>query len=132
MILTPGPGKRSADDQNFLLLQELYSKIWNRKDLTPTLFREVEVTRAHYDKLQLQGRLNRKYPDRTSIVRRYLSDRLDILKWTNFPEALLPRHSDNNEERMDDNDMEAGGTGTRAILKSSHPLSAIWISQRSS
>ena len=98
----------SADDRDPLWLQELYSKIWDRKDLKPTLFREVVVTRAHYDKLQ--DRLNRKY--RTSKKHggsHILSDKLDILKWTNSPEALLPRHSDNNEDRMDDDyDMEAG------------------------
>ena len=46
------------------------------------------------------------------------SDKLDILKWTNFPEAFLPRHSDNNEDRMDDDDMEAGNGDGNEIFPS--------------
>ena len=103
MILTPGPGKRSADDPNLYWLQELYSKIWNRNDLRPTLFREVKVTRAHYD--ELQDRLNRKWRKPKKDDGDVLSDKLYIL---NSPEALLSRHSDNNEDRMNDDDMEAG------------------------
>ena len=45
-------------------LGELHSKIWNREDLEPTLFPEVEVTRAYYD--ALQDCLNQKYPDRNT------------------------------------------------------------------
>jgi hypothetical protein len=33
-----------------------------------------------------------------------LSDRLDILKPTTPAEALSPRHPDNNEDRVDDDD----------------------------
>ena len=92
-------------------LKELHSKIWNREDLKPTLFRKVEVTRAHYD--ALQDRLNRKYPDRdfehhNDRCYDVLSDKLDILKLTTPAEALSPRHPDNNEDRVDDDDdMEA-------------------------
>jgi hypothetical protein len=61
-----------------------------------------------------------------------LSDKLDILKPTIPAEALSPRHSDNNEDRVDDgDDLEEA---TRSILKSthsSHSLSAIWICQLS-
>ena len=95
----------SADDRDLLWLQELYSKIWDRKDLRPTLFREVKVTRALYD--ELQDRLNRKCSDRTSKSKEYegsyvLNDKLNFLTWANSPEA------DNNEDRMDDDDIEAG------------------------
>ena len=109
------------DDQSPLWLQELYSKIWNRMDLAPTLFREVEVTRAHYD--ELQDRLNRRHPDRNS--KQYhgglvLSDKLDILGRTNFPEAL--RHSDNNDDQIHDDDMEAGnGNGSDFEINSFFP-----------
>ena len=97
-------GKRSRAAQNPFWLQELHSKIWDRNDLIPTLFREVKVTRAHYD--ELQDRLNQKYPDRHSkeYAGHALSDNLDFL---NSLEAFLPRHSDNND-RINDDDMEAG------------------------
>jgi hypothetical protein len=87
-------------------LEELHSKIWNREDLKPTLFRKVEVTRAHYD--VLQDSLNRKYPDRTfaqynGLSHNVLGDKLDILKSTP-PEALSPQHPDHSEDRVDDDD----------------------------
>jgi hypothetical protein len=100
-------------------LKELHSKIWNREDLKPTLFRKVEVTRAHYD--ALQDRLNRKYPDRdfehhNDRCHDVLSDKLDILKLTTPAEALSPRHPDNNEDRMDnDDDLEASNEDDSVI-----------------
>jgi hypothetical protein len=80
-------------------LEELYSKIWNRGDLKPTLFREVEVTRAYYD--ALQNRLNQKYPDRGTKeydgrTHDVLNDKLDILKRTTLAEA------ENHKDRVDD------------------------------
>ena len=118
------------DDQNPPWLQELHSKIWNRVDLAPKIFREVEVTRAHYD--ELQDRLNRKRPDRNS--KQYngsyvLSDKLDILERTNFPEALLvPRHSNNNEDRIDEDDMEAGnGNGSDFEIDSFLPFTLRYL-----
>jgi hypothetical protein len=90
-------------------LKELHSKIWNRGDLKPTLFRTVEVTRAHYD--ELQDRLNRKYPNRDSdkydgSFNNVLNDKLDILKLATAAEALSPRLVDNDENRADDDDDE--------------------------
>jgi hypothetical protein len=85
-------------------LKELHSKIWNREDLEPILFRKVEVTRAHYD--ALQDCLNQKYPDRDTeeydgSSHNVLSDKLDILKrWPTAAEA------DNHEDRVDDEDSE--------------------------
>jgi hypothetical protein len=94
---------------DLLWLKELYSKTWNLSDLRPTLFRTVEVTRAHYDKLQ--DSLNRKYPNRGSVKydgRRHnvLSDKFDILRLAIPAEALPPRLLDNNEDRVDDDDFE--------------------------
>jgi hypothetical protein len=92
-------------------LEELHSRIWSREDLEQTLFRQVEVTRAHYD--ELQDSLNLKYPDRDSEEYNgdghyVISDKLDILKRTIPAEASSPRHTDNNEDRVDDDDdMEA-------------------------
>ena len=109
-------------------------------DLAPKLFREVEVTRAHYD--ELQDRLNRKHPDRNS--KQYdgglvLSDKLDILERTAFPEALLPQHSDHSEDRVDDDGVEAGsGNGSDFEIDSFFPftlryldLSALELKHRS-
>jgi hypothetical protein len=53
--------------------------------------------------------LNRKYSDRDleeydGSSHDVLSDKLDILKPTIPAEALSPRHSDNNEDRVDDGD----------------------------
>jgi hypothetical protein len=86
-------------------LEELHSKIWDCEDLKPTLYRKVEVTRAHYD--VLQNGLNRKYPDRTSaqngLIHNVRGDKLDILKLTT---PVSPQHPDNSEDRVD-NDMGA-------------------------
>jgi hypothetical protein len=85
-------------------LTELHSRIWSREDLKPTLFRQVEVTRAHYD--TLQECLNRKYPDRNSKEydgrsHNVLSDKLDSLKRSTPAEPLSLQHPD------DDADSEA-------------------------
>jgi hypothetical protein len=69
----------------------------------------VEVTLAHYDKLQ--DTLNRKYPDRN--LKEYdgrshdvLSEKLDILKPIAPTEDLSRRHPDNDEVRAGDNEVE--------------------------
>lgn len=100
-----GRRSRAADNSKLTgtdpLLEELHLKIWNKKELRPTLFQEVEITRAHYD--ALQNKLNGKHPDRDSrmydgLGHDVLSDKLDILK------AVFP--VDNNLDRVDDNDNE--------------------------
>jgi hypothetical protein len=68
-LSAPVLGKRSraADDAELTdlpWLRELHSKIWNRKDLIPQLFRTVEVTQAHY--AALQKRLKDLHSDRDS------------------------------------------------------------------
>ena len=88
-------------------LSELHSKIWDREDLKPILFRKVRVTQAHYD--ALQDSLNRKYPNRDLAQydgegRHVLSDKLDILNWTTPTEALSPHHTNNNEDRADNDE----------------------------
>jgi hypothetical protein len=88
-------------------LKELHAKIWNREDLKPSLFRKVELTRVHYD--ALQECLNRKYSDRGSAqydgsINEVLSDKLDILKLITPTKAVSPRHTDNNEDEVDDDD----------------------------
>jgi len=86
-------------------LAEVHSKIWNRKELEPDLFRKVKVTEAHYT--ELQRRLKEQHPDRDFPEydgRRHnvQSVKLDVLRLI-FP-ANPPRHPDNNEDRVDDDD----------------------------
>jgi hypothetical protein len=47
-----------------LWLVELHSKLWNRKDLKPSLFRQVEVNVGHYHALVRS--LEKEYPSRDS------------------------------------------------------------------
>ena len=96
----PSPKRPRLDS---FWLSELHSKIWDREDLKPTLFRGVKVTRAYYD--ALQDSLNQKYPDRYTddydgSSHTVLSDKLDIL---NGP---TPAEADNHEDRVgvDDDD----------------------------
>ena len=88
-------------------LEEVHSKIWGRNDLEPELFRTVEVTRAHYD--ELQRRLKEQHPDRDTPTydgRKHdvRSVKLDELRLV-FPAANSPRHPDDNEDRVDDDDV---------------------------
>ena len=89
----------------FPWLREVRSKIWSRKNLERELFRTVEVTQAHYD--ELQRRLKELHPDRDTREydgRRHDvgSVKLDVLRLT-LP-TNSPRHPDNNEDRVDDDD----------------------------
>jgi hypothetical protein len=94
-------------DNDSFWLEELRSNLWNKKDLKKQLFREVVVTKAHYD--ELENRLKAQHPDRDlpgydggqHDVR---SIKLDVLR-LDFP--ALPQHPDNNEDQVDD-DLEAG------------------------
>jgi hypothetical protein len=68
-LSAPVLGKRSraTDDPKLTdlpWLEEVHSKIWNRKDLRPQLFRNVDVTQAHY--AALQKRLKELHSDRDS------------------------------------------------------------------
>ena len=97
--------KIQDEEQGFRWLKELHSKIWGRDDLTPTLVKRVEVTRAHYD--QLQDILNRKYMGRDDAeyngAHNDLSDKLGFL-WS------LPEPDDTeagDEASYKDDDMEA-------------------------
>ncbi len=89
-------------------LEEVRSKIWNRKGLKPQLFRKVKVTREDY--AALQERLKELHPDRDSpdyngAKPDVLSVKLDFLR-TLTPAKDLPlqRPDDNDNNRMDDDD----------------------------
>jgi hypothetical protein len=80
-------------------LKELHSEIWGRKDRIAECFRQVEVTREHYD--ALQTRLFQKYPDRDSAqyngkVHIVVDDKLDIIRPT-----AEPLHPDNDVDQVD-------------------------------
>jgi hypothetical protein len=100
----PSPKRPRLDS---FWLRELHSKIWNREDLEPTLFREVKLTRAYYD--ALEDSLNQKYPDRDTEGydgRNHIAlrEKLDIL---NGPTpAATPAETDNHEDLVgvDDDD----------------------------
>ncbi|KAH9985077.1 hypothetical protein BJV74DRAFT_718521, partial [Russula compacta] len=96
-------------------LKDFHSKIWNRMDLKPQLFRRVELTYAHY--VALERRLNEQHPDRDSPdynARKYnvLRDKLYFLRSMPPADALAPRHPDNNDDRVggDDDDDDDSGT----------------------
>ena len=95
---------------DFYWLEELCAKLWNRKDLEKQLFREVVVTKAHYD--ELENRLKAQHPDRDlpdydGARHDVRSIKLDILRM-DFPAS--PQHPDNNEDQVDDSadGLEAG------------------------
>ena len=60
----PFKRQRLADDSGPIWLEELHSKIWDKRELGPELFRTVTVTYAHFT--QLQERLKQQHPDRDS------------------------------------------------------------------
>ena len=95
------------EDHDSFWLEELRSKLWNKKDLEEQLFREVVVTKAHYD--VLENRLKAKHPDRDlpgydGARHDVRSIKLDVLR-LDFPAS--PQHPDDNEDQVDD-DLEAG------------------------
>jgi len=96
-----------SGDKDTPWLKEVYSKIWNRGDLKQKLFRKVEVTRAHYDELQVI--LDRKYPDRNDPEydgrsHEVLSDKLEHLNLIAAGHVSPLRDPDNNKDRVDDDD----------------------------
>ena len=86
------------DDPNSPWLDELRSKLWNRKELEPALFRTVKVTKAHYD--ELERRLKEKHPDR--YLPGYDGARHDV-RSIKF-DVLGLVFPDNNEDHVDDGD----------------------------
>ncbi len=113
-LSTPVLGKRSrvADDPELTdlpWLEEVHSKIWNRKDLRPQLFRKVEVTQAHYAALQKRLKelhSDRDSPDYDGTKTDVLSVKLDFLRSLPPAEALSPRHDDYDSEASNEDDLE--------------------------
>ncbi|KAH9980526.1 hypothetical protein BJV74DRAFT_887757 [Russula compacta] len=104
---------RAADDHDYrkptdlAWLEEVHSKIWNRKDMKSQLFRKVELTPAHY--AALYRRLKEQHPDRDSpdyvgSEHDVLSVKLDFLRSIPAAEALSTRHPEDNNDRLDDDD----------------------------
>ena len=117
-----GKRSRGADEPvpaDLPWLTEVHSKIWNQNGLRPQLFRGVVVTEAHYS--ALQKRLNDLHPDRGSpaydarILIFYLPS---LISFCHPPQQKLRHH-----------DIPTTTIMIRAILNSSHPLSAFWICQ---
>jgi hypothetical protein len=111
---------------DFPWLAEVHSKIWNREDLRPQLFRKVEVTRAHYD--QLQKRLNELHTDRdsqdyNSTNPDVLRAKLDLLQSPTPVEALSPEHP------ADDNDDLEGSSSLFPSILSFVDLSTLGLEQ---
>ena len=88
-------------------LKEVHSKIWNREDLRPQLFRKVKVTQEDYFALKTQ--LKELHPDRDSPD--YDGTKLDVLSVKlNFLRSLTPAedlsspHPDDKDVRVGDDD----------------------------
>ncbi|KAH9989077.1 hypothetical protein BJV74DRAFT_458000 [Russula compacta] len=99
-------GVDSPDLRDLPWLKEVHSKIWNRKDLKPQLFREAELTCAHY--VALQSLLKEQYPDRDSPdynAREHdvPSVKLNFLRSITSAEALSLRHPDDD---LDEDDLD--------------------------
>ena len=91
-----------SDSDDLPWLREVHSRIWNREELRPQLFRDVLVTQSHYD--ALQERLEEVHPDRDSPRydgRKFDVQRIkhDILQFFTPAETLSPRLPDNNRVR---------------------------------
>jgi len=72
-------------------LEDVHSKIWNREDLRPQLFRKVEVTQADYAALQKclkELHSDRDSPDYDGTKPDVLSVKLDFLRSLTPVEAL--------------------------------------------
>jgi hypothetical protein len=105
-------------------LEEVHSKIWNHKDLKPTLFRKVEVTQAHYAAFQERLKelhLNRDSPDYDGTKPDVLSVKLDFLRSLTPAEVLSPRHPDGNDDRVDDDDDSEASNEDDPEIKSLFP-----------
>ena len=97
-----------ADSPDSPWLEEVHSKIWNRKELEPELFRKVKVTQAHYIELQTclkEQRSDRDLPEYNGKSHNVLSVKLDFLRSIS---PLFRWHADKDEVRVDyDDDSEA-------------------------
>jgi len=114
-LSAPVLGKRSHDadseSDDLPWLREVHSRIWNREDLRPQLFRDVSVTQSHYD--ALQESLKGVHPDRDSPgydgskfdVQRV---KLDILQFFTPAETSSPRLPDDNHDRGDEHVRDRG------------------------
>ena len=88
-------------------LEEIHSKLWNRPELKPALFRKVVVTRGDYD--TLQDILNQKFTERDSAQydgghHDVLSDKLDFLRSLSPGETVSPHtvHNDGPDAITED------------------------------
>jgi hypothetical protein len=93
-------------------LEEVHSKIWNRKDLGRELFPNVKVTQADY--AALQKRPKELHSDRDSLnydgnKPDILSVKLEFLRSLPSVEALSPRDADDNgdPEASNEDDLES-------------------------
>ena len=93
-----------ADDPNSTWLEEVHSKVWDKKELEPKLFRTVNITRTHYT--QLQERLKQQNPDRDlpGYDGRLHNVRSLKLKFLQSITPLPPQRPDNNEVQVGDGD----------------------------
>ena len=115
-----GKRYRAADDPKLTnlssWLEVIHSKLWNREDLRPQLFRKVEVTQAHYAALQKRLKelhSDRDSPDYNGTKPDVLSVKLDFLRSLS-PLSPVPEASNEEVPRL-------------KLDHSSHPLSAFWI-----
>ena len=107
-----GKRSRAADSPDLLdlpWLKEVHSKIWNREDLKPKLFRKVVLTYAHY--VALQSRLNEHNPDRDKEnynARNHdvRTVKLDFLRSITAAEASSLRHPDDDLDEDDNLDIK--------------------------
>ena len=83
-------------------LFELHRKLWKQELLRPILFRNAEITPAHYSELQI--RLNKEHPTRNSNTYQaddVISTKLDILQ--NFvPEPFVVDDSNADDKGTPD------------------------------
>jgi hypothetical protein len=128
------PASQHKYPLNLHWLEEIHSKIWSRDDLEWDLFRKVEVTQAHY--AELQKRLNDQHSARD--LSEYDGGQLNVrsvkLDFLRSITPLLPRHTGNNEDRVDDDDgPEASNEDGHKVgvdeseTSSSHSFSVFWV-----
>jgi hypothetical protein len=95
-----------ADDPNSTWLEEVHSKIWDKKELEPKLFRTVNITQGHYT--ELQERLKQRHPDRDLPLAGYDGRLHNVrslkLEFLQSITPLPPQRPDNNEVQAGDGD----------------------------
>jgi len=118
-----------ADDPDIPWLEEVHSKIWNKKDLEWELFRKVKVTHVHYT--QLQERLKEQHPDRDSPDydgrnHDVQSVKLDFLRSIT---PLSPLHPDNNELRVGNDDKSGASNEDKdgSVINSFFPFNLSFL-----